>query len=79
MLSQSHFTAFNDIKSKHFSNALIALAFMFNSCKRRLTAQELGDNRTHILYALKFCRSRCLQQSRYLLSIERVLVRTRSV
>jgi len=54
MLPQSHFTAFHDIKSKHFSNALMDYSLYAISCIRQPVAQEL-DN-THVLYAREFCR-----------------------
>jgi len=47
MLPQSHFTAFNDIKSKHFSNALRDSSVYINSCIRQPVNQEL--DKFHVL------------------------------
>ena len=41
MLLQSHFIAFNDIKSKDFSNALKYSSLYVNSCICQPVAQEL--------------------------------------
>ena len=76
MLPQSHFIAFNDIKSKQFSNTLRdSTAFTFNSCIRQPVAQEL--DKIHMLYARKFCRLisgvGVLEQACCSASIERVL------
>jgi len=49
-----HFIAFNDIKSKHFSNALRDSSLYVISCIRQPVAQEL--DKIHVLYSHKFCR-----------------------
>jgi len=61
-----------------------ALQFTFISYIRQLVAQELVDNRIHVLYARTFCRrlaseASVLEQSLYSASIELVLVYIRSV
>ena len=82
MLPQSHFIAFNDIKSKHFSNALCEpSAFTLPVAYINQSLQEL--DKIHILYARKFCRPTLgvgvLVQACCSASIERVLLYVRSV
>jgi len=48
-----HFIVFNDIKSKHFSNALRYSSFCVINSIRQPVAQEL--DKIHVLYARKFC------------------------
>jgi len=54
MLPHSHFIAFNDIKSKHFSNELRDSSVYNISCIRQSVAQE--SDKIHVFYARKFCR-----------------------
>ena len=48
-----HFKVFNDIKSKHFSNAIRYSSLYVISSIRQPVAQEL--DKIHVLYARKFC------------------------
>jgi len=82
MLPHSHFIAFNDIRSSHFSNALRGSSLYVISSISQLVAEEL-DNSIHVLYARKSCRPtsgvNVLEQSSYSASIELVLVYIKNV
>ena len=64
--------AFNEIKSKHFSNAWRYSSLCVISCTRQSVAQKL--DKIHFFYAHKFCRPtsgvRVLKQSCYSASTE---------
>jgi len=83
MLPQSHFIAFNDRKSKHFSNTLREPSVCMTSCTRQPGRSKIRQDQRLSLHARKFCRPASglgvLDQSRYSASIERVLVYIRSV
>jgi len=52
MLAQSHFIAFNDIKSKKFSNALRDSSVYIINCWRLPVAQEL--DKIHVYMRVSF-------------------------
>jgi len=83
MLPHSHFIAFNDIRSKYFSNALRDSSLYVTSSIRQLVAEELDDNSIHVLYARKSCRPtsgvNVVEQSSCSASIEFVLVYIKNV
>jgi len=56
MLPQSRFIAFNDIKSKQFSNALKETSVYIISCICQPVAQELDKVDSLSLHARNFCR-----------------------
>ena len=83
MLPYSHFIAFNDIRSKSFSNALRGSSLYVTSSIRQLVGKELDDNSIHVLHARESCRPtsgvNVLEQRRYSASIELVLVYIKNV